>query len=319
MQCFWQLLAWCFEAQQISQVSWAYTHTWLLRPSTNFRSCLQWILHSFCVIDNATEDHIPLLQIILLKEVHLRQLATKTYQITPSWTPSSVQRIWLFAVCPSWLNPLSVMNSMVTKIQSKTWTRFPTMNTFNIAQTQIFNHCHLCCCQQKYTPPSTLRWATTLLSHGNTTLRVALRQTYRTIPTTRLRRVKSINISSVGSRKRVWRRTMTSCWRNNTPLSISQRSKMGRASRSSCLACQMIRLSGSGNCTLSRIWDGMTITNGLSNTGVETSSKAWDRWCGNQPAPSISFAPLSVAFTAIRHQNASILKCTLWTAGGRHR
>jgi hypothetical protein len=36
----------------------------------------------------------------------------------------------------------------------------------------------------------------------------------------------------------------------------------------------MIRLTGSGNYTLSRICDGMTITNGLSNTGVETSLKA---------------------------------------------
>jgi len=31
------------------------------------------------------------------------------------------------------------------------------------------------------------------------------------------------------------------------------------------------------------------------------------------------FHPLSVALSAICARNASILKCTLWTAGGRHR
>jgi hypothetical protein len=50
--------------------------------------------------------------------------------------------------------------------------------------------------------------------------------------------------------------------------------KMGMVSRCSWLACQMIRLLGSGNYTLLSISDGMTITNGLSNTGVKTSSKA---------------------------------------------
>jgi hypothetical protein len=34
--------------------------------------------------------------------------------------------------------------------------------------------------------------------------------------------------------------------------------------------------------------------------------------------PSISFTPLSVASTAIRHRNASILKCRLSTGGGTH-
>jgi hypothetical protein len=50
--------------------------------------------------------------------------------------------------------------------------------------------------------------------------------------------------------------------------------KKGMASSNSWLACQMIRLSGSGKYTLLRICEGMTITNGLSNTGVKTSSKA---------------------------------------------
>jgi len=163
------------------------------------------------------------------------------------------------------------------------------------------------------------RWAITLLSPGNTTLRVSLRRTSRTILTTRLRRVKSTNISSVGSRRRAWRHTMTKCWRKKTPLCVSQASKTGMAYRSSWLACQMVWLSGSGNYTLSRIWDGMTITNALSNTGVETSWKAWDGWSGSQPTPSILFTPLSVTLTAIRHRNASIPKCTLRTGLGRHR
>jgi len=234
-------------------------------------------------------------------------------------TSLKLQRIWLFAVRSDGLNPLSVVDSTQTKIQSKTWTRFPTSNTLKSWQTRSLNHCHLPCRGRTHTPVPALRWSITLLSHGNATLSVALIWTYRTIPTTHLWWVKSTNISSVGSRRRVWRRTMTTCWRKKTPLCVSQASKTGRASRSWWLACQMIKLSGSGNYTLSRIWDGMTITNGLSNTGVETSAKAWDGWCGSQPMPSISFMPLSVALTAIRHRNTSILHCTLRTGGGRHR
>jgi len=229
------------------------------------------------------------------------------------------QRIWLFAVRPDVLNPLSVVISTLTKIQSKPWTRFPTSNTLKTLQTRSLNHRHLLCRGRKHTPAPALHWAITLLSDGNVTLRVALRWTYRTIPTTHLRRVKSTNISSVGPRRWVWRRKMTTCPRKKTPRCVCQASKTGIASRSSCVACQMIRLSGSGNYTLSRIWDGMTITNGLSNTGVETSSKALDGWCGSQSTWSISFTPLSIALTAIRHRNASILKCTLRTGGGRHR
>jgi hypothetical protein len=58
-----------------------------------------------------------------------------------------------------------------------------------------------------------------------------------------------------------------------TPLCVSEASKMGMASESSWLACKMVRLLESENYTLLKIQDGMTITNGLSNTGVETSSK----------------------------------------------
>jgi hypothetical protein len=62
----------------------------------------------------------------------------------------------------------------------------------------------------------------------------------------------------------------------------------------------------------------MTITNTISNTGVETSSKAWDGGCGSWPTPSISYTPLSIALTAIPHQCASILICTLRSGGGRN-
>jgi len=91
------------------------------------------------------------------------------------------------------------------------------------------------------------------------------------------------------------------------------------ASRSSWLASLMTRLSGSGNCTLRRIWCGMTIPKSLSNTGVETSSKPSHGWCGSQPMPSIWFTPLSIAVTSLAHQNTTIPNCTLRTGGGRLR
>jgi len=91
------------------------------------------------------------------------------------------------------------------------------------------------------------------------------------------------------------------------------------ASRTSWLACQIIRLLGSGTYTLSRICDGMTITNALSNTGIGTPSIVSDGWCGSRAMPSISYTPLRVALTPIRHRNATIQKCTLRTGGGRTR
>jgi len=75
---------------------------------------------------------------------------------------------------------------------------------------------------------------------------------------------------------------------------------------------------GSGNFTLSRIWDGMTHTNALSHSGVETSSKASDGWCGSPPMQSISWTAGMVPSTAIHHRNASMPKCTPRTAGVRH-
>lgn len=44
----------------------------------------------------------------------------------------------------------------------------------------------------------------------------------------------------------------------------------GMASKSSWLAWNIIRLLRSGNYTLLRIWDGITINKALSNAGVET-------------------------------------------------
>jgi len=187
------------------------------------------------------------------------------------------------------------------------------------SQTSILSHRCLLWCGGTHTLAQALRWVITLLRHGNATLRGALRKSYTTIPTTRLRCVKCTNISSVGSWRMVWRRTMTPCWRRKTTLCISQHPKMGMAFWSSTLACQMIRLLGSGNYILSRMWDGMTITNALSNTGVETSSKARQGWCGSQPRWSISFTPLSIALSLIRHRNPSMPRCALRTGGGRHR
>ena len=146
-----------------------------------------------------------------------------------------------------------------------------------------------------------------------------MRQPDETSPTTHFRCVKNTTLSSVGSRGRVWRRTMTMCRRKQARLCISQPSHMMMVSRRSWLACQMMRPSGSGNHTLPRISDGMTITNAPSNTGVETSSKPWDGWCGSQPMPSISHTPHSIALTAIQHRNASIPTSTLQTGGGSQR
>jgi len=187
------------------------------------------------------------------------------------------RRIWLFAVHPDMLNQLSVVNSTLTMIQLNTWTHFPTSNTLKTSQTQSLNHHHLLlllCCRRKYTPVLALSWAITLLGYGNPTLRVALRWTYNTVPTTCLGRIKSTDMSSVGSSRRAWRRAMTTCWKKKTPLCVSQASTTKMVSRCSWLAYQMIRNSGSGNYTPWRIWDGMTITNALSNPGVQTSSNA---------------------------------------------
>jgi len=189
---------------------------------------------------------------------------------------STILNTFKFAGRRDLLIPLSIGTLTLTKIQSKALTRFPFSNTLNSLQTSNFNHYPLRCRGQTYSLVLALRWTMTLLSYEKAMLRVAFRRTYKIIPTTHLRSVKSTNISSVGSRRRAWRRTVTTCWRKKTPLCVSQASNMDMASRCSWLACQMIRISGSGNYTVSRILDGMTITNTLSNTGVETSSKPQD-------------------------------------------
>ena len=51
-------------------------HTRLLRPSTNFSPFLRCTLRSSHVMEKAWEDAITLPRIFMLKEVHLRQLAT---------------------------------------------------------------------------------------------------------------------------------------------------------------------------------------------------------------------------------------------------
>jgi len=96
-----------------------------------------------------------------------------------------LQRIWLFTACPDLLNALSVVNETVTKIQSKTWTRFPATNTLWTSHIRSLNHRQCLCRGRKHAPAPALPWAITLLSHGNTTLKVPLGRTYRTIPTTR--------------------------------------------------------------------------------------------------------------------------------------
>jgi len=230
-----------------------------------------------------------------------------------------LHRIWLFEERPDSFNPLGVGNSMLTKFRQK-------LRRVSLPQTSWKHHI--------LGVPTT---ATSAAVDGNIPWcrRSAERSHYwamgtwcsgmlwdeanKQIPTTRLRRMKSSNISSLRSWTSVWEHTRPTCWRKETPLCISQALRTGMVSRSWWLACRMISLSGSENCTLPRIWDGMTISNGLLHTGVETSPKAWDGWCGSHPTLSTKFTPLSIALTVIRHQNASILKCTLRTGGGRHR
>jgi len=151
---------------------------------------------------------------------------------------------------------------------------FPTSNTLKSSQPRSFNRRHILSYGLNDTPTLALCYAITLLSPMNPNLRVTLTLTDNTIPTAHLWRVKSANSSSVASRRRAWRRTKITCWRKKTPLCIFQASKTGIALRCSLLACQMIRLSGRANYTLSMIWDRMTIIIALSNAGVGTSSLA---------------------------------------------
>jgi len=228
------------------------------------------------------------------------------------------RRNCLFAERPDTLNLPSVMSSTLGKMQSSHGTHFPTSNRFKSRQARNLNHLHLLWPGPNHTPPLSLRCVIASQCNLTATLRVALRQTYNRIPTDYVWRMKKTNIRSVESRRRVWWRTMATCWRQKTPLRLSRSFETGMPSRSLQQACQMIGLSGSWNYTLSMIWAGMSINNALSNTGVETSSKAWDARCGTQPMPSISFMPFGFASTAIRHRNSSIPQCSLQTGGGRN-
>jgi len=55
------------------------------------------------------------------------------------------RRIWLFPAPPDTLNMLSVVNSTLSKIRSKTWTRFPTWNMLKTSQTWSVNDRYYCC------------------------------------------------------------------------------------------------------------------------------------------------------------------------------
>jgi len=125
--------------------------------------------------------------------------------------PLHARWIWPFTARPNTLNLLRVVYSTLTKIQSKTWPHFATLNTLHTWQTRSVNHHNLLCHGRKHTPAPALCWVITLLSHGNAILRVALRHPYKTIPTTHSGHVKSTNISSVGSQRSAWRRIMTTC------------------------------------------------------------------------------------------------------------
>jgi len=229
------------------------------------------------------------------------------------------RKLWLFSACPDALTPLSLMNSMLQKIQLTTWMCLPTLKTLKTLHTHWFNHHHILFWTEKHTPVAAFCWAFRSLSHWNTTFRVTLNPTYNTIHTTELQYVNSTNINSLGSRGRERRNTTSMWWRKKILLCMSKPSEMGMASSRYWLACVIMRLSGSGNYTLSTIWDWMTITNALSDTWVETCSNVYDGWYGSQPIPTISYTHLNSALIPIRHRIVSIPTCALWTGGGKHR
>jgi hypothetical protein len=66
------------------------------------------------------------------------------------------RRIRLIAARPNAFNPLSPVNSILTKTQSKTSTCFPTSNSLKTSQTRSYNHHHLLCHGRKHTPAPVL-------------------------------------------------------------------------------------------------------------------------------------------------------------------
>jgi len=123
------------------------------------------------------------------------------------------RRVWLLTGCPDVLNLLSLVIIMLTKIHSNTWIRFRRSNTSNTSPTRRLNHCHNILCRRNHTPAPALCWSITFVSHGNATLRVSLRWSSKRIPTPHLWRMKSTNISSVGSSWGASRHSMTMCRR----------------------------------------------------------------------------------------------------------
>lgn len=197
-----------------------------------------------------------------------------------------IERIWQFTKCLKVLNPLSVMNSILTNIQLKTGIGFPTSDIAKTWCTRNLNCCNLQYRSLKHSLALVHCRATTLLSPQNMTLMVALWQTCKTISTSQLAHMKSTNISSVESRRSVSEYNMTTCWTKKPLYCNAQASKTGKASISSWLPCQIIRHLRSGNYTLWRMCNRMTINNSLSTTRIETSSHTYDGWCGRQPTPS---------------------------------
>jgi len=144
--------------------------------------------------------------------------------------------IWPHEAHPSVLNLLSIVDSTLSKLQLKSWTHSPSLNTLNTSQTESHihhHHHHLLCRGRRHTLFLALHRVITMPSHWNTMLRVAFIPTYKTIPTTLLRHFKSKNLSNVGSRRRVWRCNVTTCWSKKAPLCFFQGLKTGMASRSS--------------------------------------------------------------------------------------
>jgi len=122
------------------------------------------------------------------------------------------RRIWLFTMCPDVLNLLSVVNSTLTKIQSKTCTRFPTSNELEHRRlgvspattlSAVDGHIPWCC-----RTAARLHSFALGMPHSESPWDAPTKQSL-----TRLRCLKNTNISAVGSIRWAWRCTMTTCWR----------------------------------------------------------------------------------------------------------
>ena len=102
----------------------------------------------------------------------------------PEHLPVARQKNLIHCSVPLCVKSFSVLNSTLAKIQLKTCMHFPISNTLKSSQIQSLNHCHILCSGWKHVLVRTLHCGITLLSHWNATFRVALRQAYKTIPTT---------------------------------------------------------------------------------------------------------------------------------------